>query len=32
VEIVAGRMPPIKHQVPKIKGQESKNWRKSQMR
>ncbi|KAK1651426.1 hypothetical protein QYE76_069231 [Lolium multiflorum] len=28
VEIAAGRMPPIKPKVPKIKGQGSKNWRK----
>ena len=31
VEIAAGRMPPIKPKVPKIKGQRSKNWRRSQM-
>ncbi|KAK1641753.1 hypothetical protein QYE76_059558 [Lolium multiflorum] len=31
VEIAVGRMPPIKPKVPKIKGQGSKNWRKSQM-
>ena len=31
VEIAAGRMPPIKPKVPKIKGQGSKKWRKRQM-
>jgi hypothetical protein len=31
VEIAAGRMPPIKPKVPKIKGRDNKNWRKSQM-
>ena len=31
VEIAAGRMPPLKPKVPKIKGQGSKKWRKRQM-
>ncbi|KAK1684084.1 hypothetical protein QYE76_044932 [Lolium multiflorum] len=31
VEIAVGRMPPIKPKVPKIKGQVSNNWRKSQI-
>ena len=31
VEIAAGRMPPIKPKVTKIKGQGSKKWRKRQM-
>src|SRR3954452_5495958 len=31
VESAAGRMPPLKPKVPKIKGQGSKKWRKRQM-